>query len=93
MTCIEEAVIIQISPLISIVKLAHGNIGSKGNKICMWKHYKPSNRLPTLPNKCQYFVLPYNSKNKSKITLKGTKFDRKKTQKCLELLSKTVDDV
>ena len=24
--------------------------------------------------------------------MKGTKFDRKKTQKCLELLSKTVDD-
>ena len=35
MSCIEEAAIRQITPLISIVKLAHGNIGSKSNTTCM----------------------------------------------------------
>ena len=35
MTCIEETAIRQRRPLISIVKLAYGNIGSKGNTICM----------------------------------------------------------
>ena len=36
MTCIEEAAIRQITPLISIVKLAYGNIGPKGNTTYMW---------------------------------------------------------
>ena len=40
MTCIEEAAIRQITPLISIVKLAYGNIGSKGNTIFMWNDSK-----------------------------------------------------
>ena len=35
MSSIEEAVIRQITPLVSIVKLAHGNIGSKSNTTCM----------------------------------------------------------
>ena len=30
MTCIEEDAIIKITPLISIVKLTYGNIGTKG---------------------------------------------------------------
>ena len=37
--------------------------------------------------------MSYNSKKEGKITLKSTKFDRIKIQKCLELLSKTVNDV
>ena len=69
------------------------NIGSKGNTVCMWNDSKLSNILPNLPNKYQYFVLSYNSKKEIKITLKSTKFDRRKIQKYLELLSKTVDDV
>ena len=35
MTCIEESAIRQITPFISIVKLAYGNIGSKGNTTFM----------------------------------------------------------
>ena len=62
MTCIEEAAIRQITPLISIVKLAYGNIGSKGNTICMWNESKLSTILPNLPSKYQYFVLSYKSK-------------------------------
>ena len=34
-TCIEEDTIRKITPLISIVKLAYGNIVSKGNTVCM----------------------------------------------------------
>ena len=59
----------------------------------MWDDYTLPKLLPNLPNKCQYFVLSYNSKKEIKITLKSTKFDRRKIQKYLELLSKTVDDV
>ena len=93
MTCIEEAAIRQITPLISIVKLAYGNIGSKGNTTCMWNESKLSTILPNLPSKCQYFVLSFKSKQKSDIILKSTKYNRRKIQKCLELLSQTVDDV
>ena len=62
MTCIEEATIRQITSLMRIVKLAYGNIGSKGNTTCMWNNSKLSNILPNLPSKCQYFVLSCNSK-------------------------------
>ena len=70
MTCIEEAAIRQITPLISIVKLAYGNIGSKGNTTCMWNESKLSTILPNLPSKCQYFVLSYKSKINSDTKLK-----------------------
>ena len=62
MTCIEVAAIRQITPLISIVKLAYGNIGSKGNTTCMWNESKLSIILPNLPSKCQYFVLSFKLK-------------------------------
>ena len=40
MTCIEEATIMRIIPLISKMKLAHGNIESKGNTTYMCNHTK-----------------------------------------------------
>ena len=40
MSCTEETIIRQFTPLVSIVKLAHGNIGSKGNTTCMWNQSK-----------------------------------------------------
>ena len=64
MSCIEEAAIRQITPLVSIVKLAHGNIGSKGNTTCMWNQSKLCTILPNLPSTCQYFVLSYEAKKK-----------------------------
>ena len=64
MPCIKEATIRQITPLVSIVKLAHGNIGSKGNTTCMWNQSKLCTILPNLPNTCQYFVLSYEAKKK-----------------------------
>ena len=82
MSCIEEAAIRQITPLVSIVKLAHGNIGSKGNTTCMWNHSKLCTILPNLPSTCQYFVLSHEAKKKkNKIVLKLTKIGRKKKRK------------
>ena len=67
MSCIEEATIREITPLVSIVKLAHDNIGSKGNTTCMWNHSKVCTNLPNLPSTFQYFVLSYETKKKSKL--------------------------
>ena len=92
MSCIEEAAIRQITPLVSIVKLAHGNIGSKGNTTCMWNHSKLCTILPNLSSTCQYLYY-YMRPKKSKITLKSTKFERVKIQRCLELLSFTMEGV
>ena len=59
MTCIEEAAIRKITPLISLVELVYGNIGSKGNITCMWNESKRPTILPNLPSKYQYFVLSF----------------------------------
>ena len=80
-------------PLISIVKLVYGNIGSKGNTRCMRNDSKLSNILPKLPSKCQYLVcLPSQIKDSS-ISLKSIKLNEEKCKTYLELLSKTVDYV
>ena len=55
MTCIEEATIMRITPLISIMKLAHGNIESKGNTTYMCNQTKLYTILPNLLSICQYF--------------------------------------
>ena len=93
MTCIEEAAIRQITPLISIVKLAFGNIGSKENTTCMWNDSKLSNILPNLPSKCQYFVLSYNTKRIVLLHWNQQILIEEKYKKCFELLSKVVDDI
>ena len=59
----------------------------------MWNDSKLSNILHNLSSKCQYFVLSYNSKKDTSISLKSIKFNRRNIQKCLELLSETVDNV
>ena len=92
-SCIEEAEIRQITPLVSIVKLAHDNDGSKGNTTCMRNKSKLCTILPNLPSTCQYFVLSYEIKKKSKISLKSIKFERIKIQRYLELLSCTMEGV
>ena len=90
MSCIEEASIRQLIPLVSIIKLSHGNTGWKGNTTCMWNQSKLCTILPSLPSTCQYFVLSYETR-KSLISLKLTKFERIKIQRFLELLSCTVE--
>ena len=93
MKCIEEATIRHITPLISIVKLAYGNIESKSNTTCIWNESKISTILPNLSSKYQYLFLLYSVKNKNTVSLESTKFEQKGVQRCLELLSCTVDDV
>ena len=62
MSCIEEGAIRHIIELVSIVKLAHSNIRSKGNTKRMWNQSKLCNILPNLPSRCQYYVLSYEVK-------------------------------
>ena len=52
MSCTEETIIRQFTPLVSIVKLAHGNISLKGNTIYMWNHFKLCTILLNLPSTC-----------------------------------------
>ena len=93
MTLIEEAAIRQITPLISIVKMVYENIESKRNTTCMWNDSKLSNLLPNLPSKCQYFVLSYNTKKIVLLHWNEQNLIEEKYKKCLELLSKVVNDV
>ena len=60
--CYKKTAIRKITQLVSIVKSAHGNIGSKFNTTYMWNHSKLCTILPNLPSTCQYFVLPYEVK-------------------------------
>ena len=56
-TAAEEAAIRQITPMISIVRLAQGNIGSKGNTSCVWQQSKLNTILPNLPRECKHIVI------------------------------------
>ena len=55
-TAVEEAVIRQITPLISIVHLTHENIGMHGNTICVWQKSKLNLILPNLPSACSFIM-------------------------------------
>ena len=57
LTAAEEAAIRQITPLISIVRLTHGNIGSKGNTGCVWQQSKLNLILPNLPEECKFIII------------------------------------
>ena len=94
-TCVEEAAIRTISPLISIVRLMHGSIKSKGNTSCVWQKSQLSLVLPNLPSECKYIIINCrNNKGKhGKSQIVSTKFERCKIERALELLSKTVPGV
>ena len=94
----EEAAIRQITPLISIVRFPHGSLGSKGNTTCVWQQSKLNLILPNLPEECKFIVIRRkqkkgDKKNEEKSKLKSTKFERKRIQKALYLLSQTVEGV
>ena len=90
LTAAEEAAIRQITPLISIVRLDHGNLATKGNTSCVWQQSKLSRILPNLPTECKFVILTRrqrshdNGNNQSQ--LKSTKFKRAKIQEALELI-------
>ena len=63
LTVAEESAIRMVAPLASIVRLKHGNIGSKGTVSCVWQCHKAMIRLlPSLPMECKTLVLRYEKK-------------------------------
>jgi hypothetical protein len=52
----EESAIRQITPLISIVKLKHGNVGRKGVVSCVQQSSLLNRILPNLPQQCKTLV-------------------------------------
>ena len=65
-TLAEEAAIRQITPLISIVRLTHGNIATKGTTHCVWQQSKLNTVLPNLPSECCYVLIKWKSNKKDK---------------------------
>ena len=57
LTAAEEAAIRQITPLISIVRLDHGNLATKGNTSCVWQQSKLNLILPNLPTECKFVTI------------------------------------
>lgn len=94
-TVIEEAAIRTIVPLLSIIRLMHGNIKTKGNTSCVWQKSKLCLILPNLPSECKYIIINRRNRNgtKGKSNLVSTKFERRKIQYALELLLQTVPGV
>ena len=91
MSYIEEAAINQITPLVSIVNSSHGNISAKGNTTYIWNQSKLCSILTNLSSICKYLLLSYEGEKS--ISLKSTKFETLKTQRCFELLSFTMEGV
>jgi hypothetical protein len=90
LTSAEEAAIRRITPLISIVRLAHGNIGSKGNTSCVWQQSKLATVLPNLPSECKFIIITRQDRaNGAHEGLKSTKFSRKRIERVLTLLAQT----
>ena len=64
LTAAEKTAIRQITPLISIVRLNHGNIGCKGNTSCVWQKSKLNLILPNLPEECKFIIITRRNKKK-----------------------------
>jgi hypothetical protein len=56
LTVAEESAIRQITPLISIVRLKHGNVGRKGVVSCVQQSSNLNKILPNLPQQCKFLV-------------------------------------
>ena len=84
---IEEAVIQQITPLVSTLKLAQGNIGTKGNTCCLWTNSKINTALPNLPSQCKHTILKHShTRNANVQDIASMKFERQKIIDLLHLL-------
>ena len=79
--------------MMSILKLAQGNIGSKGNTSCVWQQSKLRHILPNLPSECDFIVIMRQGSNRHSSGLTSTKFERWKIQEVLEILQHTVQGV
>ena len=91
LTAVEEAAIRQIAPLLSVIRLAHGNIASRGNTSCVWQKSKLSTVLPNLPEECKFIVIERQKRNANgtRTGIKSTKFRKDKIVEALRLLKET----
>ena len=89
LTAAEEAAIRQITPLISIIRLKHGNLGTKGNTSCVWQQSKLNRVLPNLPRECKFIVVTRQSGRGPSATLSSTRFNRESIHRALVLLKET----
>lgn len=86
----EEAAIRQITPLLSIVRLKHGNIGTKGHTACAWQKSKLSTILPNLPKECRIVTIQRKAQRQTvTIQLKSYEFERRKIVDVLHALHST----
>jgi hypothetical protein len=56
LTVAEESAVCQITHLISIVRLKHGNVGWKGVISCVQQSSSLNKILPNLPQQCKFMV-------------------------------------
>ena len=87
LTPVEEAAIRRVCPLLSVVKLSYGNLGSKGNVSCVFQDSKLGTILPNLPTKYKFIVVMCNAGTSSEMV--SMKFSRSKIEVVLKLLKLT----
>ena len=94
-TMVEEAAIRTIVPLLSITRLTHGNIATKGNTSCVWEKSKLYKVLPNLPTDYKWIIINccYKDGKSGESKLHSTTFERRKIQRSLEILQQTVPGV
>ena len=86
----EEAAIRQVTPLVSIMRLKHGNIGSKGTTTCVWQQSKINAILPNLPHECRIITIQRRKQREGvHISLKSYEFQREKIVRALTWLKDT----
>lgn len=92
LTCAEEAAIRQVTPLLSVIRLAHGNIGVRGNVSCVWQKSKLNRVLPNLPSQCSTIVIERERRGGSvagRPRLRSQEFKRVHIERTLRLLART----
>ena len=86
----EEAACRTILPLLSLVRLKHGNIGSKGSTTCVRQEARLMSVLPNLPSECAVILVErQDQRSETPITLTSYKFSRRKIELLLYLLQAT----
>ena len=63
LTAMEEEAIRQVTPLISILRLSHGNIGSEVNTRFVWKKLKLNIIVPDIPSECNFIIIHRHKRN------------------------------
>jgi hypothetical protein len=90
LTVAEESAVCQITPLISIVRLKHGNVGRKGVVSCVQQSSSLNKLLPNLPQQCKFLVFQRTHGNGS---MKSLSARRPWIQRVLEMFQHISQDV